>query len=1836
MKLNKRKLNKYKLVVWTLILALIVSIIPPFQGSVTFAEKNEPIKDVHELQEMDELRTENSKTYLDTKTREYVLEEYTEPIHFEKDNKWEDINNDIVAEKAESDDGDLSVGNKANDYKVKFSKKSKQNRTIRLKKQDKQLEFGLVGAKKVKGVAEENRMTYPRVFSNADLVFHVDNNAVKEELVFESKPENNKFSYEFNLKNLQAKEGDNGDIIFEDKDKNEFFVLTKPFMYDAAENISHDVSMKLRHEKGKTYVDVVADEGWLNSKERKYPIVIDPTVGIQDHTTSDTFISSAYPKVNYWLDPSLITGKQIYYGTTRSLVKFNLKNLLSGANITSANLKLSSHSNLNGFDHTASVGVYPISKPWASDSATWSNQPSIETQVSNLNVTKDNEYTFFMTNLVKEWYSGKKANHGIMMKNANETVNRKMFRSSDYSADPLKKPKLTVVYTIEPIGVESFWTSVGSNVNTYNGNFYTQETDFTIDGRGLPLTVNRTYNSRSDESGVFGFGWSSNLDQKLIFAADNLVLYRDEDGTNHIFSRNASGEYDSPGGVYVQLEKNTNGTFKLIEKDESYTTFDALGKIVNATDANNNKTTYTYSGNKLVSVTDPSGRKMTISYGSNGKVSSIVDPANREYKYTYDAASNLTGYSETDSKRTVTQNTGYGYDAKHQMTSYTDEKGKKLSMIYYAEKQLVKYEQPVTIAGALQKDYYTLSYNGSTGVTTLSDSRGVKTAYTHNAYGNVIKSVSDVGGLNYTRTFNYDDQNNIIQEKDENANKSGSNATYDYSYDDSGNVTLFSNTLNEQEKIKYDENNNPIEFIDAKGNVSTEEYDSNNNNVASTDAATKSSAVKYDSNGNTIEETSSLSIGENLLKNGSFETDANNDKWPDNWTKIGTATFTYDSTGISIQKANLGVKQLKISNPTTAAAVESGRIPYNAQKKYVISGYMKTTNSNSNAKLVITGGNASGKMTQTISSPMLSGTSNVERMHLVINPGDLSSDTTSFTLKAYVNAGKGDFYFDGLQVEEEYYGAFNLIDNSNFEITDKNGVADVWYFPGTLTSSDGVDATTAYTGKKSIKLTGKRGVDKFVRQEVSVNGKAGQELTVSGFSKATSPTASAGPYQMNVAINHKDGTTQWVNGDFDSSKTHDWQHTSLRFVTAKDFKSLTVYYQYKDQTGTAWFDAAKVQIGSIRTKQAYDAKGNYVMNSTDPEGNTVWKTYDSIGNVTGETTGGDTRKYEYNSNDNLTKVIDENGRTTTYEYDKAGNHTATINANGKKNLSVYNERDHITSLTDALGRQIKYDYDLVGNQTKTSSPNGSIIEHSYNNVNRKTSTSLNGVKRYEFSFDANGNQLSEKDLVTGVTTNFVYDADDKLKEKSYSNGRKNSYTYDKNGNALTSSFSSGSTNITVNRKVDKNDQITNISSGNTSASFTFTENDQLAGLKNKNRTFTLYNYNGADQLTRLLTANASGTILESFDYTYDAKGNRSSEKSKDGTSQFTYDKSGQLTKEVRPNGDTIDYTYDAVGNRLTKIITKGSNMTTHTYTYDAANQLATNNGASISHDKNGNLTNDGKRTFVYDAQDRLMEVKEGATSLGKYQYNSEGLRTSKTIGSTAIYYTYDENNNVVLETNKSGAVLASYVYDNANRPLTMTKAGKTYTFHANAHGDITSVTDEAGTIVASFQYDAWGNHLKESGSFASQVPFRYAGYRYDTETKLYYLQQRYYNPDIGRFLTLDPVLGDKENPITQNGYAYADNDPVNLIDPNGEKASKPKKLPKEKYEKVKVSRFEMPFSGRLRAGYKFFSSSFKPRKDKRKGANSRQKSGSRERNVGHKNGEEHSRVPKGKGKGSRK
>lgn len=1757
MELNKR-IVLGKTLIWTMVFALVMTLIPNFHNDVVSANSQKDEELEGDLQELIGLRTDDSKTYLDTNTNEYILDQYTEAIHYEEGNKWKDIDNSIIEGKAETDDSSLALENKANKFKVKFSNKSKDDKTVRLKWKKKQLDIGLVGTNKVKGLVENNSITYPNVLADTDLVFYADSNSVKEELVFHKQPSQNKFVYQINMKGLTAKLDSNGEILFEDEKENVYFTVSKPFMFDANEEFSHDVKMELREEKGKTFIDVTADKAWLDDKDREYPVILDPSVIVQDEETADTMISSAYPDSNYWLDPSLITGKQIYYGTTRSLVKFNLANVLSGAKISSANFKMTSHSNTNGFNHSASVGLFPVSKIWDSSTVTWNNQPTIEPQASNLNVTTDGEYTFFITNLVKDWYSGTKANNGFMMKHIDENINRKMFHSSDHSTDPLKKPKLTVVYTIEPIGVESYWTTGATSVNTYNGNYYSVETDIEYKGRGIPLAVERSYNSRSTENGYFGNKWSSNLDQHLQFSNENLISFRDMDGTRHTFVKKSDGFYESPGGVNLTLEKNSDSTYKLINSDQSFSTFDTNGKIITETDSNNNITKYTYTGSRLTSVTDASGRKLTLNYNSAGQITSIIDPSKNIYNYTYDSNNNLISVLKKDTTGVNSKSFKYTYDSHKQMITYTNPNNHQIKMFYNDENRLIRIEKPVTNNETLQLDFFTMTYDLAKGISVFTDAKGVKTEYTHNSYGNVVKSVSDLGGLNNTRTFFYDEKNNLVQTKDENSNKNGGNDSSNYAYDEKGNLISSENHLNEKVFTQYDENNNPLSFEDARGNQSFDGYDEKNNNVASTDSNTKSSSVKYDSYGNIIEDTNFVSIGENLLVNGSFEKILASDTWASNWKKIGNATFSIENSGISVQNAKLGTKQLKISNPTTASAVESDRILYDAKKSYVVSGFIRTNNASANAKLVVTGGNSSGQMTKTISSGMLKGTTGVERVSIVINEGDFPEGTTFFTLKAYVNGGIGEYFFDGLQVEEEYYGAYNLIENSNFEIL-QNGKPENWYYPGTLTSGDGIDGTTSYTGKNSIKLTGQRGVDKFVRQELKVSGNAKQEFTVSGFSKVDSPTPNIGSYQMNVSVNHKDGTVQWINADFDKSKSHDWQHTSLNFAALKDFNSITIYYQFKDQTGTAWFDTAKAQLGAIRTKYTYDSLGNYKVNELDQIGNSAWRSYDSAGNMTGETIAGDTRQYEYDFNNALKKVIDEEGKSTTYNYDSVGNHTSTIDSKGQKTTFNYNEKGDIVSLIDSLGRKITYEYDVLGNLTKTVDPNGSQVSTSYNNVNQKTETYYNGTKKFEFAYDANGNVITEKNIAAGVTTTYSYDAENKIKEKSNNLKSKVLYGYDENGNVISNTFSSGLSTITTNYKYDKNDQLINVSNTDTMTSFTYSENDEIAGIKNKNGTYTLKDYDGAGQLTRIVTNDENGNLLESFEYKVDEKGNNTSEKSKEGLSSFIYDKKEQLVKETRANGDTYEYTYDTVGNRLTKKITKGTSITSSVYGYDSSNQLISINGVKNQYDNNGNLINDGKRTYVYDAEDRLIEIKEGTTSIAKYEYDSEGLRMKKTIGTKSVNYHYDENKNVILETDSAANILVSYVYDKDNRPLTMTKNGQTYTFHSNGRGDITSVTDATSKVVAEFEYDSWGNVIKQSGVEVNNIPFRYAGYRYDAETKLYYLQQRYYNPEIGRFFNKDPLLGVKELPISQNGYAYADNNPVMNTDPNG-MFSVPRKL----------------------------------------------------------------------------
>ncbi|MFC0298736.1 RHS repeat-associated core domain-containing protein [Geobacillus jurassicus] len=168
------------------------------------------------------------------------------------------------------------------------------------------------------------------------------------------------------------------------------------------------------------------------------------------------------------------------------------------------------------------------------------------------------------------------------------------------------------------------------------------------------------------------------------------------------------------------------------------------------------------------------------------------------------------------------------------------------------------------------------------------------------------------------------------------------------------------------------------------------------------------------------------------------------------------------------------------------------------------------------------------------------------------------------------------------------------------------------------------------------------------------------------------------------------------------------------------------------------------------------------------------------------------------------------------------------------------------------------------------------------------------------------------------------------------------------------------------------------------------------------------------------------------------------------------------------------------------------------------------------------------------------------------KYDEDGRRIQKNVNGVVTNYHYQGDSlNVLYETDTNGNVVQSYVYGENGQLLAMNKGGETYFYHYNAHGDVIALTDAQGNVVARYEYDTWGQIRSQTGVLADENPYRYAGYQYDEETGLYYLMARYYHPTHGVFLSLDPDPGDADDILTQNGYTYANNNPVMLVDPDG-------------------------------------------------------------------------------------
>jgi len=246
---------------------------------------------------------------------------------------------------------------------------------------------------------------------------------------------------------------------------------------------------------------------------------------------------------------------------------------------------------------------------------------------------------------------------------------------------------------------------------------------------------------------------------------------------------------------------------------------------------------------------------------------------------------------------------------------------------------------------------------------------------------------------------------------------------------------------------------------------------------------------------------------------------------------------------------------------------------------------------------------------------------------------------------------------------------------------------------------------------------------------------------------------------------------------------------------------------------------------------------------------------------------------------------------------------------------------------------------------------------------------------------------------------------------------------------------------------------------------------------------------------------------------------------------------------------TFGYAYDKVGNRtaMTKTIT--STLVT-TYTYDAANRLATQNGQSLfTWDANGNLLSDGSTTYAYDFANRLISTTLSSVNT-QFAYNGDGIRLRLIEAGTLTTYTQDYAAPlpVVLQA-KTGANARQYVYSMGTRPLAEYEAAAWEYLLADPLGSVRQIADESGGVTLLKSYAPYGAVLNNQGSATSD--FGYAGEQMDAYIKLVFLRARYYSPDTARFLSKDTWQGDYSRPQSFNAWSYVENDPVNATDPSG-------------------------------------------------------------------------------------
>jgi RHS repeat-associated protein len=1224
------------------------------------------------------------------------------------------------------------------------------------------------------------------------------------------------------------------------------------------------------------------------------------------------------------------------------------------------------------------------------------------------------------------------------------------------------------------------------------------------------------------------------------------------------------------------------------------------------------ETSYTYTKGTETAYTYPAGSETGTASGTEpaGLLNKVTSPGGGVTQYIYDSAGDVTEVTNPLGLVTTYTYDNLGRETTQTQFSNSYPAGLTTSYSYDDDSQLVTEKNPpvlnrVTGAAHTEVTTYTYDPDGDVLTTTLSDATGGDpsrtTTHTYDAHGD-LASVTD--SLGNKTTYTYDALGDRVSE----TNPAG--VTTDYDYDTAGNLlttTLIGYTGNPSAPVtpenlvedsrSYDPAGHLASDTNVAGTTTDYTYYGNGQLASSYVAASSGDedvhTYSYDAAGNKVSETDpgSLVTGTTYNADGQMTSQTVD---PTGVDRVTTQAYDPDGNVVTQTLSGGGVTQ------TTT-------MTYNAMDEELsqtvdnTGGNLTTAYVRDERGLVISETDPDGN-TATYE--------NDEAGRTVVTTGPAVAAQTGNGAAAVTAAPVTTVGYDTFGNETQTEDAEGNVTTYGYDADGQQvSVTSPSYTPpGSSTPANPTSTTTYDTlGQVSSETdalgnTTTYGYDQLGDETSETDpgggvttytyGPAGEQTSV------TDPTGA----QTQATYNNL--------GELVTATDLVRQDTSAAYTTTYAYDDAGNQVSQTSPTGvvsTAAYNAVGEETSSTdgarnTTDYAYNLDGDLVK-TTLPDGTATTATYDLAGRQTGQAdldASGSTIRSEsatYTPDGQVATATDYRGDTTTYNYDAMGDLTSQVQpVSASKSITV------------------SYGYDLDGNQTALTDGNGNTTYTAYNSLGLPQTITEPSTTAYSSAADTQTTDIydADGDLVTqdqpgGVRVNNAYDAMGDLTSQSGTGATAatatRTFTYDAAGRVLTAGTSAAGTQGSPGHQpatsetfqYDDRGLLLSASGAAGTSAYTYNAAGQMATDTDTAGAST-YTYDSAGRLATDTDA-ASGTTGTYSYNDLDQVSSISYGTGKD-TQSFGYDDlhrlaSDTLTGSAGATVASIGYGYNA-NDDVTSLTTTGLTGTgdstgtvTNTYAYDEANRLTSWTAApsggtatvqAYAYDNDGNMTSDNGVTYTYDARDELASASNGDT----YTYSADGDMTGETsstgtttadtsdaygqqITSGTSGYTWDALDRVVSAAEPGGASIAltyegltnevasdssaTYSRDPSGDLVGVDAAdGKTLALN-DQHNDLSGLFTAAGTSLAgSTTYSPWGQVLGTSGP---TVQVGYQGQWTDPATGQVNMGSRFYQPSTGSFTGKDTAPASGGAAVTDDAYAYGDDNPVTVTDPTG-------------------------------------------------------------------------------------